>query len=87
MEDDKGPGLGMGEKWFGEAVAFGDQIGIASDLFVDHEGRAHLVYFRKGKVAEYAVRPLEKLFLVYVLGRFARGHNGCQGLCLSFHDF
>ena len=55
----------MGEKWFGEAVAFGDQIGIASDLFVDHEGRAHLVYFFKGKVAEYAVSALlEKLFLV-----------------------
>ena len=74
MEDDKGPGLGMGEKWFGEAVAFGDQIGIASDLFVDHEGRAHLVYFRKGKVAEYAVRPAgETVFGVRSRGRFARG--------------
>ena len=66
MEDDKGPGLGMGEKWFGEAVAYGDQIGIASDLFVDHEGRAHLVYFRKGR-SQVAVQPLAKLFLVFAL--------------------
>ena len=43
---------------------------IASDLFVDHEGRAHLVYFRKGKVAEYAVRPAgETVFGVRSRGR------------------
>jgi hypothetical protein len=64
----------MGSHWYGEAVAYGDQIGIASDLYVDHEGRAHLVYFRKGKVAEYAVRPAgETVFGVRSLGRFARG--------------
>jgi hypothetical protein len=74
MEEDKGPSVGMGSHWYGEAVAYGDQIGIASDLYVDHEGRAHLVYFRKGKVAEYAVRPAgETVFGVRSLGRFARG--------------
>jgi len=74
MEPDKGPNFGMGSHWHGEDVAFGDQVGQASDLFVGDDGRSHLLYFRKGKVAEYAVRPDgEAVFGVSALGRFARG--------------
>ena len=73
MEPAKGPHYGMGPQWHGEDVAYGDQVGQASDLFVDHEGRPHLLYFRKGKVAEYAVRPSgEAVFGVAASGRFDR---------------
>ena len=73
MEPEKGPAYGMGNKWHGENVAYGDQVGQASDLVVDQTGRPHLMYFRKGKVAEYATRPHgQPVFGVPSLGRFER---------------
>lgn len=51
------PETGMGEGWHGEAVAYGDNAGLAGSLTVDAEGIPHIVYYASNERLRYATRP------------------------------